>query len=183
MFFNPDAYGSEVAAILALDGAGERLMPLALGRCSSARALELLGSTSGPKLFPGGRAPEAALAGLYLYFSCLDEAHSIAQKLPTPEGSFWHAVMHRQEPDAGNASYWFNRVGRHAIFPELRRAAAALGLDFGERWDPFRFIEYCERARPKPRSEEERIALAVQRAEWQLLFDYCAAREPASVSA
>ena len=123
------------------------------------------------------------MAGLYLYFSCLDEAHSLAQEIPTAEGSFWHGIMHRQEPDAGNSSYWFGRVGKHAIFPQLRREAASLGLEFGPEWDPFRFIEYCEQARRKPGSEEERIALHVQRAEWQLLFDYCAAREPASVKA
>ncbi len=73
------------------------------------------------------------MAGLYLYFSCLDQAHSIAQNIATAEGSFWHGIMHRQEPDAGNASYWFSRVGRHPIFPALHREAAALGLTFGDR--------------------------------------------------
>ena len=176
MAFHPDAYGPEVAAILALDGNGQRLMPLASGRCSSARALEMLGSSSSSRLFAGARAPDAAFAGLYLYFSCLDEAHSIAQQIETPEGAFWHGVMHRQEPDAGNASYWFGRVGQHAVFPDLRLAAAALGLDFGPRWEPFRFIEYCEQARGNPGSQQESIALRVQRAEWHLLFDYCAVR-------
>ena len=33
MAFSPDAYGPHVAAILALDGNGERLMPLAGGAC------------------------------------------------------------------------------------------------------------------------------------------------------
>jgi hypothetical protein len=179
MAFHPDAYGPEVAAILALDGNGQRLMPLASGRCSSGRAFEMLKSTSASHLFSGARAPDAALAGLYLYFSCLDEAHSIAQGIESPEGAFWHGVMHRQEPDAGNASYWFGRVGRHAVFPELRAAAAGLGLDFGPRWDPLRFIDYCEQARRTPGSDQERTALQVQRAEWQLLFDYCALRSPA----
>ena len=176
MAFHTDGYGPEVAAILALDGNGQRLMPLASGRCSSARALEMLRAASPSRLFSGARAAEAALAGLYLYFSCLDEAHSIAQDIESPEGAFWHGVMHRQEPDAGNASYWFGRVGQHAVFPDLRLAAAGLGLDFGPRWDPLRFIDYCEQARRQPGSEQERIALEVQRAEWQLLFDYCAAR-------
>src|SRR5262249_50019461 len=35
MKFDPTAYGPVVAALLALDGDGERLMPLASGRCSS----------------------------------------------------------------------------------------------------------------------------------------------------
>jgi hypothetical protein len=127
-----------------------------------------------PDLFPRSRAPEAALSGLYLYFSCLDEAHRIAQDVASAEGSYWHAIIHRQEPDAGNSGYWFRRVGSHPIFPELREAAAAIGIDLGPRWDPFAFIDYCERARIRPGSNEERKAREVQRAEWQLLFDYCA---------
>src|SRR5260370_12596566 len=125
------AYGKDVARILALDGNGERLMPLAMGRCSSDRAHQLLQSKSAAGLFPESRAPEAALSGLYLYFSCLDEAHTIAQDITTPEGCYWHAIMHRQEPDAGNAGYWFRQVGTHAIFPALREAAAETRLDFG----------------------------------------------------
>jgi hypothetical protein len=173
MPFDPAAYGPDVAAILALDGNGERLMPLAQGTCSSADARAQIDARRAA-LFRDARSPDAALAGLYLYFSCLDECHSIAQNVETPDGSFWHGILHRQEPDPGNSSYWFRRVGPHPVFPALRSAAADLGLDFGPRWDPLRFIEYCEQARRSPGSEEEKVALAVQRAEWQLLFDYCA---------
>jgi hypothetical protein len=178
MAFDPTAYGEEVAAILTLDGNGSRLMPLAMGRCSSNRALQLLQSSRADDLFPRSRAPEAALSGLYLYFSCLDEAHRIAQDISSAEGSYWHAIMHRQEPDAGNSGYWFGRVGNHAIFPRLRGAASAIGVDFGPRWDPYAFIDFCEQARKVTGSEQERKALEVQRAEWQLLFDFCAAKKP-----
>jgi hypothetical protein len=176
MPFDPTAYGPDVAAILALDGNGERLMPLAQGTCSSADARAQI-EAHRVGLFCGTRSPDAALAGLYLYFSCLDECHSIAQNVDTADGSFWHGILHRQEPDAGNSSYWFRRVGQHPVFPALRSAAAELGLDFGSRWDPLRFIDYCEQGRRRPGSDEEKIALAVQRAEWQLLFDYCAGRD------
>jgi hypothetical protein len=177
MAFDPQIYGAEVAAILALDGSGARLMPLAEGRCSSRPAREALKATTGGELFPQSRAPECALAGLYLYFSCMDEAHEIAQSVDTAEGSFWHAILHRQEPDAENSSYWFRRVGVHPIFPALRVAAAEIGVDFGPHWDPFAFIDYCEKARLAAGSEAERRALEVQRAEWQLLFDWCAAKK------
>jgi hypothetical protein len=178
MAFSAAAYGPEVAAILALDGGGERLMPLAGGTCSSHEALARLRGAGARTLFAAARAPEAALAGLYLYFSCLDECHAIAQAIATPEGSYWHAIMHRQEPDPGNSGYWYGRVGAHPIFPALREAAAALGYPAAARWDPFAFINFCERARPRPGSEDERLALAVQRDEWQVLFDYCAAPVP-----
>jgi hypothetical protein len=98
----------------------------------------------------------------------------VAQDLETPEGSYWHALVHRQEPDAGNSGYWFRQVGTHPIFPELRTRAQQIGLTVGDRWDAFAFIDYCEKARLHPGSAEERIALDVQLAEWQLLFDWCA---------
>jgi len=171
---DPNAYGEKVARILAMEGGGARPMPLVRGRRGSPRAAEALRQSTAAGLFPGSRAPEAALAGLYFYFSCWDEAHSIAQGIGSAEGSYWHAIVHRQEPDAGNSGYWFRRGGTHAIFPALRRRAAEAGLDFGPGWDPFAFIEFCEQASRKPGSELERQALEVQLAEWQLLFDYCA---------
>ncbi len=150
--FRAADYGAEVASILGLGGDGERL------RTASAAGL-----------FAGAGAPEAALSGLYVYFSCFEEAHGIAQDIATAEGSYWHAIVHRQEPDAGNAAYWFRQVGAHAIFPALARAAGQDGP-----WDPLAFIELCEQARRQAGSEIEARARAIQRAEWQLLFDYCA---------
>ena len=181
MRFEPQAYGETVANILALDGAGQRLMPLALGTCSSAEARERIGGGGAKSLYPHARAPEAALAGLYLYFSCLGEAHEIAQTVETADGSYWHAIMHRQEPDAGNAGYWFRRVGSHAIFPALHEEAARIveahpgaGLRLPDRWDPIAFIDLCEKARREAGSELETAAREIQRAEWQLLFHHCA---------
>ncbi len=66
------------------------------------------------------------------------------------------------------------RWARHPIFPALRTRAAEIGVEFGNRWDPLKFIDYCEEARKCPGSPEEQKALEVQRAEWQLLFDWCA---------
>ena len=167
--FRAADYGPEVSAILALDGDGERLMPLAMERCSSQAARQRLRTASPSRLFAGARAPEAALSGMYVYFSCFEEAHAAAQEIATAEGSYWHAIVHRQEPDAGNAAYWFRRVGAHPIFPMLARAAGQR-----ERWDPFAFLAMCEQARRQPGSEMEARARALQRVEWQLLFDFCA---------
>lgn len=181
MEFNAQEYGPEVAGILALAGDGRRLMPLAQGTCCSAEARAVLSATPAEALFAGARASLAAMSGLWLYFSCLDESHRLSQDIGNADGSFWHGIMHRQEPDAGNAGYWFRRVGQHAIFPALNESAAEITAHYpkcdfraGSRWDPFEFIEFVETARLRPGSEAEQAALEIQRAEWQLRFDYCA---------
>ena len=174
MEFRASDYGKDVAHILDMGGAGLRPMPLAPSGCSSEAARSELKKWKARDLFPNAVSPEGALAGLYLYFSCLDEAHKIAQDLDTPEGSYWHGIMHRQEPDADNAAYWFRQMGPHSLFPGLRYEAHKRRFDTGQEWDPYHFIEFCETSRTRPGSYEEEIAKQVQLAEWQLLFDYCA---------
>jgi hypothetical protein len=170
-----------VARILALDQDGNRLIPLVSGGMQPKEAHAALSKQKASDLFPGAPAPEAALAGLWVYFSCFDQGHKIAQDIETPEGSFWHAILHRQEPDPGNAAYWFRQAGAHPVFADLANAAAAVvghypeaGFGVDGRWDPFAFIDFCEQARCMPGTPAERAALEIQRAEWQLLFDYCA---------
>jgi hypothetical protein len=181
MRFDPTAYGQQVAAILALDGDGMRLMPLASGCCSSQEAANRLKKASASQLFPEARLPEAALSGLWLYFSCLEESHQISQGMHSPEGSFWHAIMHRQEPDAGNSAYWFRHTGRHPVYAPLLEEAREIAREYpqvefgiGDGWDPFAFIDFCENARCKPGGPAEAMAMKVQRTEWLLMFDYCA---------
>jgi hypothetical protein len=41
-----------------------------------------------------------------------EQAHAIAQDVPTREGSWVHAYLHRVEGDQWNANYWYNRAGR-----------------------------------------------------------------------
>ncbi len=174
MEFKASGYGTDPARILSLDGDGGRPMPLAAAGCVSAAAREELKRWTAQSLFPQAHSPEGAMSGLYLYFSCFDEAHLIAQDLDTADGSFWHGIVHRQEPDPGNSAYWFRRAGKHPIFPALRDEARRRGFDTGKEWNPFAFIEFCESARLGPGSDEEGIAMQVQLVEWQLLFDHCA---------
>ena len=98
------------------------------------------------------------LAGLWLLHNFLDESHKLSQDIETPTGSYWHGLMHRREPDYGNAKYWFRRVGEPPLFPQLRAAGLELlgdekGLDHyrkplesGKTWDPFRMVDWCESA-------------------------------------
>jgi hypothetical protein len=39
-------------------------------------------------------------------------AHSIAQDIPTLQGSAVHAYLHREEGVLWNADYWYRRAGR-----------------------------------------------------------------------
>jgi hypothetical protein len=181
MEFNASTYGEKVAHLLSLDGSGNRLMPLVASGHECPQAAQSLRQASAKDLFPGAAAPNGALAGLWLYFSCFEEAHEIAQNDSTAEGSFWHGILHRQEPDSGNAAYWFRRVGSHPVYPALVTESVRIIKRYPEaefrpsvKWDPFGFILFCERARQQPGSPSEAAALEIQRSEWQLLFDYCA---------
>lgn len=46
-----------------------------------------------------------------------DTAHSIAQEIPTEQGSAVHAYLHREEGVLWNADYWYARAGR--VRPEI----------------------------------------------------------------
>ncbi len=183
MRFDPTSYGEDVASLLGLDGDGSRLMPLVTGPPNEDARRRLHGAK--PKeLFPDAASPNAATAGLWLYFSCFEEAHQIAQDDSSENGSFWHAIVHRQEPDSGNSAYWFRRVGTHPIYPELVDESVRIVKRYPDaefrpsvKWDPFGFILFCERARQQPASASEAAALEIQRSEWQLLFDHCARRK------
>jgi hypothetical protein len=62
-------------------------------------------------------------AGLLLLHDHLEESHQLAQRLEGQgqprTADYWHAIMHRREPDPDNSRYWFRRVGRHPAFEVL----------------------------------------------------------------
>lgn len=173
-----DVIAPELLHILHELDATHRPFPLVSTRKPWPGAADLL-NQAGAAL-GAARSPEGALAGLWLLAGDWDRAHEIAQDLATVEGSYWHAIVHRVEPDAWNSGYWFRRAGVHPVFPALRDEAASLTARTGlrwripDRWDPNHFIEFCEQARRKPGSADEALAEEIQRAEWRLLFRWCA---------
>ncbi len=152
--FDPTTYGPAVAALLT-----PRLPDLGPGTPNP---------TARAALSKLSVAPTCA-AGLWLYHDYLDESHTISQELHDAEGSFWHAIMHRREPDPGNSKYWWRQVGVHPVLERLVGEAPALGYAYTT---PAAFVDFCERVRGTGSSDEE-LAKRVQLLEWQLLFDWC----------
>ena len=126
MDFDPANYGPEVARILALDGNGNRLLArCGCGPCSSEEARGVAQNVQARTIcFAAAKSRKRPMAGLWLYFSCFEEAHDLADNCKNAEGDLWHAILHRQEGDSGNAAYWFRKAGSTRYSEELAPAAA-----------------------------------------------------------
>ena len=178
MEFDPNRYTPEVARLLAMHENGARLFPLHCTPCVNEEARQILKALKPAALFPNVDEPEAPMAGLWLYFSCFEEAHKMADYCESVEGELWHAILHRQEADMGNTAYWFRKAGPHPVFSQLAKESVKIlhrlrGAEFRTgRWDPLSFISFCDRARRQPGSIHEVTAMEIQRVEWQLLFDH-----------
>lgn len=138
------------------------------------------------QLFPAASRPDrlALLAGLLQVHDFWSASHEAAQEADDLGerrfSAYWHGVAHRREPDPGNASYWFRRVGKHPLFPTLADAARTELENHGDErwtarligsgaWDPFALIDLCSGARPGTR--ERTLARRLQRLEMKLLLE------------
>lgn len=130
----------------------------------------------------------AVLAGLWLLHGDADASHRQSQSIEDEGrhrcGNFWHAIMHRQEPDYGNSKYWFRRVGQCGFLAELAQRAdeliAADGSDGSQRWrtklglprgwDSFAFVDWCEAAALASDVSQTELIRRIQFLEMHLLL-------------
>jgi hypothetical protein len=113
------------------------------------------------------KSPDDAVAlkaGLWQMNGFLEQSHELAQSVEgggrEKAGDYWHAIMHRREPDYPNAKYWFRRVGTHGIHPFLARDSDGILSECSspaakhwrskitgnswEKWNPLAFVDLCE---------------------------------------
>lgn len=130
----------------------------------------------------------ALQAGLWQVHDLLDESHQCVQQIEGEgrdrNGDYWHAIMHRREPDYSNSKYWFRRVGSHPVFASLPAIAETAlheskskdagrwieKLGGARKWDASAFVDLCQTIAGR---EDERLAQAarrIQRAEMLLLL-------------
>jgi hypothetical protein len=164
----------------AFDQGRPRTLPFDAPVGAARAALEAL-----PDDLGGGRVHDRVAvvglrAALWLLHDFMDQAHELLQQIEeTPPGQYWHAILHRREPDAANARYWFGRLGEHAIFPELLADTREIGAGASpstalarlvdtKSWDASAFVGL---ATGRIEGALEGALLAIQRREWELLFD------------
>ena len=119
-------------------------------------------------------------AGLWLLAGDLQRSHEVSQALPSPEGSFWHGIMHRREGDFWNAKYWFRKVGKHSVFEQLAGSIRGMEAEgkaislvelFSATKLPEALVDECERSLAS-KTDHAALLQRICWREWQFLFHY-----------
>jgi hypothetical protein len=161
-------------------------LPLVQAKPRAPRLERALSEPAWMAVFPSAanRSRLALAAGLLQIHDFWDASHEAAQKADDlgerDFSAYWHGIAHRREPDPGNASYWFRRVGRHPLFTPLADAARPLLDEHGDSsltsrlipggaWNAPAMIDLCTEARTG--TPRETLARRLQRLEMWLLLE------------
>ena len=156
MAFDPARYGNALRPLLDIDRCRELGPGQALEAARAALEAMSIETAFAARRVADRQMAELCLGAVWLLHDFLDQSHRVSQAVDTPTGSYWHGIMHRREPDYGNAKYWFRRVGQHPIHAELHCAArelagqspddAAAALLAQTSWDALGFVDLCQEA-------------------------------------
>lgn len=129
---------------------------------------------------------QALSAGLCQMLGDQDRCHHLAQGIEGQgrprNGDYWHAILHRREPDYSNAKYWFRNVGTHLIHHRLAEfaantfrqcddpAAAPWLRRFQSGWDAMAFVDLCRECAGQDETPLGQAARKIQWAEMLLLL-------------
>jgi len=131
-------------------------------------------------------------SGLLLIHAFLDPSHECSQSIEgmgaDGNGDYWHGIMHRREPDFGNAKYWFRRVGDHPCFVKLAETAHQLVQRYNDKelqeavqiltssgWDSIAAVDFFQKAHHPSQQESDWHAFAeeLQLSEMLILLTHC----------
>jgi len=131
----------------------------------------------------------ALRAGILQINDYLDESHNNSQSVEgrgrNNAGDYWHAIMHRREPDYWNSKYWFRRVGSQSLFADLADRVATilescdssqaqswqLQLGAPDSWDSMVFVDLCEHCANSSDASLVAASQAIQFEEMLLLLE------------
>lgn len=130
----------------------------------------------------------AVEAGWLQFVDDLDASHQCSQSIEGAgrhqSGDYWHAIMHRREPDYANSQYWFRQFGRHPVYERLSTEAERVAvihpsrtfsqwlprLIVSGRWDPLAFVNCCRDAAASSEAEFVAAVAELQYREMLLLL-------------
>ena len=146
-------------------------------------ARQLLEGVRPDQLHASPLAANAMLAALWLWHDALEESHLLSQKLDSPDGSYWHAIMHRREGDFSNSKYWLARCRSHPSSSVMAKSLPTLLQDHrtdravmavaGSGWNPSAFVDLVELIQDRPNDPRRPMVIAIQQLEWRVLFAHC----------
>ncbi len=131
-----------------------------------------------------GTPAQLFLSAALLMNDHLDASHSISQDIGSASGSMLHGIMHRREPDYGNARYWWARTGNHPCFIELAEKVTDFLDDENAdtllnrivrngNWDPIGMTDaVADAERGRLDAETVQLLKQVQKLEVETLLEY-----------